>query len=1263
MRATQFPQCLTDFSSSAEKSAILSSYIRNSSDPGEKIDYSDFANFCFFSSARNIFNVFIWKLYNTYDRTFNWDEFYTWKDNLSSYEKYAYENFPSYRGYFFNSGTDADCYVKGIDYENKLSLTSSNNALSIEFCCSISASANTGSNANQYIVQRGADDKFYEVYLSASNELIFRVQSGSTIFSASCPYSSSYMGVGHHFAFCYSSSSQETDVYVDGQLAFSTSSNPIDSLILNTGSIYIGVSASQPPPGPPLNYYITGSIDELRIWNSYRTSEQILTYYNRHIRQEPELIFYAKFNEPHYTASDGSLYNKVFDHSKKPIDCEIYNYVSSSKQAGVLTDATGSDIIVDNYYDPMIFTDHADVTYYIQTIWDQADTRDDSNRNLITDLVPQSYIEEEIDNNSYNLTNMLYVFARQLDEMKIHIQSVSELWKHTYDEYDVIPYKLLKDSIELFGFSSFESFPLSSIDELEKNYYINETNILALKQVNEIFWRNLLANILYIYKTKGTRESIKSFLNCLGIDENVLSVKDYSSQYTYPVSQSYVNKYKYEKALNFMTGTNTGSYVLVSSSQLPYTLSGSFSVETQVSFKPYIAYESGTFYETVVISGPSILTGSVWYMNNGCCLSMMYFDGINDYVEASVVDLTESFTIVGTMKMTAINGTGVPHIAIAGGSTGFNYFVFGAVTESGSEGISTEGWPPHAIQWGPEWPSPLAVSPYWPSWEPTWDPEWFVTPPTSSNPIIYFCGGNETATPLSEHTMSLNQWYRCVMSYNTGNIDYYVDGTYMGTRTAGSSSIVLGTAYIGCYRPGQYHFPGYLYDMRICSRSWSLQDAIDDYSCILVSSSLRVRTWDLDNMNAGTTYEEIEGTNDTVNGATLVNNCIESTFPHCYYADCSQSEYGIFYTRYDATSSYGNIHLITSGSDEGLIYRISTPLLEIFDGDYVNIAYRRDGSIPSGSLYSGSYDHYLDIRKLTNTNVDILFTSSVTYMTSSNPWGEKLIIGGASGSVISEEISLTPYSTETKQREFRVWDYFLTSSDLEQHCANYSSIGVKNPEESYYSLIGHWIFDDNIDSDSGGTIFPITNFSIFKDRLDATGSNFITSSNNFDTDLLEYNFLCPDISLKWNVNKIQYVSADTIIDDNDRVDVFSIEFNLIDSLNEDIIRLFSDMNKFSNFIGIPSLRNKSSYDLERYIDELYFSRLDKNISFVNYFDNLSTIDKFYFNIIERLVPARCYFFGEEKVIESHLLERNKTTGQLPKNSPLYLRLTSRMGSS
>jgi len=976
-RGSDYPLDLSFLSSSAENSAILESYLKSYNLPGEKIDYSEWSNHTTYQSAYSKYNIFLWRLFNEYNRTWSWNEWMSWWDTLNGFEKYSFKKFPSYSGHFFNSGSNS--YIFGADYENKMSLTSSDNSLSIEFCCQLTASYAPG-YPNQYIVKRGRDfdQLYYEVFLSASNEMIFRVQSGSTIFSASCPFSNSYYNVGHHFAFCYSSASAETRAYVDGELALVTSSSPIGHLILETGSlgVYIGSRSPEPPPGPPIGEYLEGSLDELRIWNSYRTSEQIAEYYNRHIHWEPELVLYVKFNEPHYITSDGSLYNVVYDYAKNPIDLRIQNYSAANKVSGSLVGSSGDSIMSDeyDYYDPIVLDDYSDVVTHINTIWESAKEYDSTNRYMITNLIPQSYLDEEESLKSYNLTNLLYLFARQLDEIKIHVQEIKN-----FHNAENVPYKLLQTAIKLYGLESFDNFPTATIAEYFIQHSASNNILYSIKDINEIFWRNILSNITYVYKTKGTKESIDAFMHCVGLNNEIISVKDYDSTYSYPITSSYIGDSRYVKILNFggkpdledIEGTNahsTASCIIMSASQLPYQLTNSLSIETLVSFKPYLSYESGTFFETIVTSQPYITTGSIW---------------------------------------------GIKHTL----------------------------------------------------------------------------GGE------------------------------------------------------------------------IC----------------------------------------------------------------------------LAFER-DLTSSYGNVYIETSGSSEGVIQRLTSSLIEIFDGEYYNISYRRniDKIIPI---------HYLDIKKYDPTSEEIQSICSSVGAFITESFNGYLYVGAFSGSLGKQ--------TETVQSEFRLWDKLLIDTELNSHCYDLTSVGSVNPEYDYVKLIGHWILDDGIQSNTSGTIQNITNYGYYKSMVDVTGLNFAPSTTgNFYSSLFEYKHLCPDISLKWNTNDIIYGEHDNINVDYDRVDMMSMEYNAIDALNRDMIRLFDKTNKVSYIIGVPGLEYRNEYSLKQFV-EPYFTRLSGNISFINYFNNISGVDKFYMSIVEKLIPARTCFIGEEKVIESHLLERNKKPHMLPKNVAIY----------
>lgn len=298
------------------------------------------------------------------------------------------------------------------------------------------------------------------------------------------------------------------------------------------------------------------------------------------------------------------------------------------------------------------------------------------------------------------------------------------------------------------------------------------------------------------------------------------------------------------------------------------------------------------------------------YFNLGC-FNVICFDGVNDYIVGTAPVITGSFTIVCWMKLNSINGAGYSHVALAGGGydSGFDTVVFGVFAESGSVGNATsiyDGWPPHKEQWAPDWPSQIYVSPYWPTWEKGWQPQWFTSPPKTSDPLLYFGGGNSIVTPLSTQEISLNQWYRAVMVYDhlSNKVTFYVNGMQRGERTVGSMSIDAGKMVIGAYNnlPSVQHpFPGCLYDLRIYSFAWSVVEVLDDYdySNSTVNYDLLARHWWLDEIfEDSTVFEEIDSTYDTLVGATtsLILEPPPLCLHSCSILSCGQKVGNIFYS-------------------------------------------------------------------------------------------------------------------------------------------------------------------------------------------------------------------------------------------------------------------------------------------------------------------------------------------------------------------------------
>jgi hypothetical protein len=104
---------------------------------------------------------------------------------------------------------------------------------------------------------------------------------------------------------------------------------------------------------------------------------------------------------------------------------------------------------------------------------------------------------------------------------------------------------------------------------------------------------------------------------------------------------------------------------------------------------------------------------------------------------------------------------------------------------------------------------------------------------------------------------------------------------------------------------------------------------------------------------------------------------------------------------------------------------------------------------------------------------------------------------------------------------------------------------------------------------------------------------------------------------------------------------FSIDFSLVDSLNNDIVNMFSTFEALENAIGNPDLVYSPDYpDLET-LRNVYFNRLKEKLNFKAFFEFYSWFDNSISNFIEQLIPRKTVYKGTNFIVESHMLERHK----------------------
>jgi len=147
--------------------------------------------------------------------------------------------------------------------------------------------------------------------------------------------------------------------------------------------------------------------------------------------------------------------------------------------------------------------------------------------------------------------------------------------------------------------------------------------------------------------------------------------------------------------------------------------------------------------------------------------------------------------------------------------------------------------------------------------------------------------------------------------------------------------------------------------------------------------------------------------------------------------------------------------------------------------------------------------------------------------------------------------------------------------------------------------------------------------------------------------LLDYAYI-PGIDYGWNQEKVRVFDGSSIdVQDAYQDERYvSLEFNMYDALNEDISHVMTSYDELGSFIGLPVNRYRDDYEGLRQMRETYFKRLQGPLNFRVFVDMLDFFDSSFVSVVERLIPARAIFKGDEMIVESHMLERPKYQYQL-----------------
>ncbi len=339
-------------------------------------------------------------------------------------------------------------------------------------------------------------------------------------------------------------------------------------------------------------------------------------------------------------------------------------------------------------------------------------------------------------------------------------------------------------------------------------------------------------------------------------------------------------------------------------------------------------------------------------------------------------------------------------------------------------------------------------------------------------------------------------------------------------------------------------------------------------------------------------------------------------------ASLASSYLSLWYEKVSASSMTGNIYVTSSA---GKLQLASVP---IFDDNFYNLTVVKNSQTGSLTLYTTRYD-----------SDELVFSTS------------SFVLSGTTGYPLDSDYCLAELGSSVSNpskgqfwaQEFRIWSSSLVYSEILDHADNFESYG-REKSINNRDLKVHWRLNDGTSTDNLGKFYTLDSTL---NSFIGSGSGFVQSTNPFVKFLENYSYI-PSIDYGWNQEKVRVYDGSSIEDQDAYHDekFVSLEFNMYDALNEDISHIMSSYEEMNDFLGLPINKYREEYEGLNQMRETYFKRLQGQLNFRVFVDMLDFFDSTFISVVEKILPARALFKGDELVVESHMLERPKYQYQL-----------------
>lgn len=163
-------------------------------------------------------------------------------------------------------------------------------------------------------------------------------------------------------------------------------------------------------------------------------------------------------------------------------------------------------------------TESVNYIVFLEKLFEVGDLYDEYKSNLILrKLIPKTLLDLDI-SNSYKSESIFKIYGKEIDEIKMFIDSLMNINATSYNKVSDIPDTLIKNLARTL---SWKARNIINDKDLISSVFANDnsgnTDVTAsLAEVDIELWRRLVINTAWFMKSKGTRKSIETIFSFIG---------------------------------------------------------------------------------------------------------------------------------------------------------------------------------------------------------------------------------------------------------------------------------------------------------------------------------------------------------------------------------------------------------------------------------------------------------------------------------------------------------------------------------------------------------------------------------------------------------------------------------------------------------------------------------------------------------------------------------------------------------------------------